>query len=312
MKRESLLIAVLVLILALPSLGASLGTSGRSAIPMDVQQIISVDYRNLRNSETAQALKNKVLPDNLKQFESALKEVGIDPEKQLEQLTFTSFRTKTSGLRIIGLASGSFSQKAVVKKLKLKKIAGSKYHQSVIYPMNGGMEMSFLDDNTLVFGEPGALKSAINTRDGEADSLNSNSQMTDMITAVEGSTVWSVLDQAGTQNMMRSALGDASKLADYETVKKRILGSHYTMDFANGVNFDLNVVTADNMTAAALSSVLKAGVLYRKMTGSATEKSALESVSVDNDSSNLKLHFKTDDKKFQALLQSDMFASVVK
>jgi len=37
--------------------------------------------------------------------------------------------------------------------------------------------------------------------------------------------VWSLLDQQGTQNMMRAALGDAAKVADYDTVKKRLLGS---------------------------------------------------------------------------------------
>ena len=43
--------------------------------------------------------------------------------------------------------------------------------------------------------------------------------------------------------MMRSALGDATKVADYDTVKKRLLGSRYTMDFSSGVNFNLDVIS---------------------------------------------------------------------
>ena len=93
-----------------------------------------------------------------------------------------------------------------------------------------------------------------------------------MIGSVESGTVWSVLDQQGTQNMLLSALGDAGKLADFDTVKKRVLGSRYTMNFQNGVNFDLDVVTSDSMTAATLSSLVKAGVLYRKMTATPIEK----------------------------------------
>jgi len=65
--------------------------------------------------------------------------------------------------------------------------------------------------------------------------------------------------------MMRSALGDASKIADYDTLKKRLLGSRYTMNFNSGVNFDLAVVTSDSLTAATLSSLVKAGMLYKKM-----------------------------------------------
>jgi hypothetical protein len=122
--------------------------------------------------------------------------------------------------------------------------------------------------------------------------------------------VWSILDQQGTQNMMRSALGDASKLGDYEVVKKRLLASRYTMNFQNGVNFDLSVLTSDSMTAATLSTLVKAGMLYKKVNATPTEKVAIESVTVDSDSSNLQLHFKTDDQKFQALLHSELFAAV--
>jgi hypothetical protein len=110
--------------------------------------------------------------------------------------------------------------------------------------------------------------------------------------------------------MMKSALGQASSLADYDVVKKRLLASDYTMNFDNGVTFDLNVKTSDNMTAASLASLLKAGVLYRKINATPTEKAALESMTVDNSHDLLKMNFKTDDQRFQSLLKSDLFASV--
>jgi len=170
--------------------------------------------------------------------------------------------------------------------------------------------MAFLDDDTLLFGDLGAVKGALDARDGYTSAVDANSQIVDMIGGVDSGMVWSVLDQQGTQNMLRSALGDASGLADYETVKKRILGSRYTMNFSSGVNFDLDVITSDSMTAATLSSLLKAGMLYRKMTATPIEKTALENVTVDSDSSKLQMHFKTDDKKFQSLLHSQLFAAV--
>ena len=59
------------------------------------------------------------------------------------------------------------------------------------------------------------------------------------------------------------------------------------MNFQSGVNFDLDVVTSDSMTATTLSSLLKAGMLYKKMSATPTEKLALENVTVNSDSSNL-------------------------
>lgn len=298
-----------VILLSLAAVAMPMGGSTRTVIPGDIQQIISVDYRALKNSDTAMQLKQQVLPPAMKQFEDALKGVGINTERDVDQLTFASYRSKTA-LRVVGIASGDFQQATVLKKIRLNKIRPAAYRKSDIFPMGSGMQMTFLDDGSLLFGDSAAVKGALDARDGFSSTLDSNNQFTDMIGSVESGAVWSVLDQSGTQNMMRSALGDASKLADYETVKKRLLGSRYSMNFTNGVKFDLDVVTSDSMTAATLSSLVKAGMLYKKMAASPVEKVALENVSVNSDSQNLQFHFKTDDKQFQSLIHSDLFAAV--
>src|SRR4029077_15258055 len=140
------------------------------------------------------------------------------------------------------------------------------YRDSELYPMAEGMEMSFLDDTTVLFGDGGAVRGALDARDGYVTTLDSNPDISNLISDVESGTVWSILDQKGTQNMLISALGDASKLADYETLKSPILGSRCSMSFQSGVNFDLDIITSDSVTDATLSSLVKAGVLYNKIT----------------------------------------------
>ena len=289
---------------------APLPSSLRPAIPADVQQIICVDYRALKDSPTAQQLKDQVLPENLKEFETALKGIGVVADRDVDTLTFVSYRQPKKGVQIVGAAQGVFSTKTVLGRLRYKKIRPAKYHDSDIYPMSDGMEMSFLDETTLLFGSGPALRGAIDARDGYVQTLDSNPDVADMIDDVAYGTVWSILDQKGTQNMMLSALGDAARLADYETIKKHIIGSRYTMSFNDGVKFDLDVITSDSVTAATLSSLVKAGVIYKKMTASPVEKAALEDVSVNSDSSKLQMHFKTDDKQFQSLIHTSLFAAV--
>jgi hypothetical protein len=311
--NPSLRMCLIMLCLAVLSgvaISAPLGSSVRPVIPADVQQIICVDYRALKNSDTAQALKSQVLPDSLKQFEAALKASGVNTDRDVDELTFVSYRQGKQGLRTVGVAQGVFRTKTVLGKLRLQKIRSAKYRDSDIYPMAEGMQMTFLDDSTLLFGDGASLRGSLDARDGYVTTLDSNPDISNLIGDVEGGSVWSVLDQKGTQNVLASALGDASGLADYETVKKRILGSRYTMNFANGVNFDLDVATSDSLTAATLSSLLKAGVLYKKMTASPVEKAALEDVTVDSDSSKLQMHFKADDKQFQSFMHTSLFAAV--
>ncbi len=311
MKR-CLVFAFILVLSGIPAMAASLGTAARTVIPAEVQQIINVDYRRMRNSETAMAMKSKLVPPNLKQFEDALKSIGIVADRDLDQITLASFRTKDHGLDIVGIAQGEFPRKKLTLKLAKQKIKGDKVSNVVLYPMAGGMTMTFLDDWTMLFGGKQAVEAALNARDNSSESMNANSQISEMIPSVEAGTVWSVLDAAGTQTMMKTALGAASELGEYETIKKRLTGSRYSMDFDRGVDFNLNVITADNITAATLSSLLKAGIMFKKMNASATEKLAMENTAVDSDNTKLLVHFKADDKSFQQLLESPMFVSVTR
>jgi hypothetical protein len=298
------------LLLASMAYAMPLNSSARTCIPADLLQLISVDYRALKDSPTAMQLKGQLMPDNIKQFEAALKGIGIDPEKDVDTLTFASFRSGKQGVKGVGVAAGPFDMKTVIKKMRLQKYVPKKYGTSQLYPMDGGFIMSFLDDSTLLFGDPTAIRVALDTRDGQVLGLDTNGDMADMMTSVDSAPVWSILDQQGTQNMMHSALGDASKVADYETIKKRLVGSRYQMSFNSGVNFDLTVVTTDPMTAGTMASLVKAGILYKKMSAAPAEKVAIDNTTADSDGSNLSVHFKATDQQFQSLMHSDLFAAV--
>src|SRR5262249_51980112 len=151
MSHMKVFLSLVGMLAATVSAAASpLSNSARGVIPAEVQQIIVVDYRSLNNQPSALALKEKVLPPPRKQFETALRSAGINPEKDMDQLVFASFRTK-EGLRFIGVAQGQFPDKTVTTRMRKQKVKGQKYSSEMIYPMGSGMSMSLLDPTTLVF-----------------------------------------------------------------------------------------------------------------------------------------------------------------
>lgn len=309
MKNISIIL-LLACVLCASAVAAPLGTNTRTVLPAQIQQIISVDYRILRNSSSGIALKNRVLPENLKSFETSLRGMGVNPDTDVEQLTFVAYRAAKGAVRNFGVASGQFEPKKVVARLKLKKQKSEKYRDADLWATGGNYLMTFLDENTMLFGEAASVKDGLDVRDGEQRGIASTPELMQMITEAESGPVWSVLDQQGTQNMLHSALGEASALADYETIKKRLLGSRYSLDLQHGIDFGLNVQTSDSFTAGTLSALMKAGILYKKAAGTAIEKSAMDSMEVDSDSGRLVVKFKADDSKFQALLKSDLFQAV--
>jgi hypothetical protein len=308
MKLLRLCLASLILVSM--AWGMPLNSSARSCVPADVLQLISVDYRTIKDSPTAMSMKQQLLPDNIKQFEAALKSIGLDPEKDVDTLTFASFHSGKQGVKTVGVAAGPFNMKAVLKKMKLQKYVPKKYKKADIYPMDGGFVMSFLDDSTLLFGDSTSIKVALDTSTGDVLGLDTNGNMADMMSSVDSEPVWSILDQQGTQNALHSALGDASKIADYDTIKKRLLGSRYTLNFNSGVDFEMTVVTSDTTTASTVASLLKGYMLYKKMSATPAEKVAVENTAVESDGSKVQLHFKANDQQFQSLMHSELFAAV--
>lgn len=307
-------IAAFSLAFAWPAVAAQLGEDARAAIPRDVQQLIVVDYRAMQNSQAAMDLKARVLPPELKQLEDALRNSGLDEGHDVEELAFAAFhRGSGSGTEIVGLAQGQFSVDDILANFKKHKISPKLLRQNRIYPMGrSGMQVSFLNPTTMVFGEEEALKSALDARDGMAPNFLNNSTMLDQMHSVESEPVWSILDQEGTQTMMRSVLGDASQLTDYDTVRKRLLSSRYSMNFDHGVKFNLDVVTPDTISAATMASLLNAAALYKKMSGTDAEKQAIDSTKINSSGGTLDVSFASSDSQFNSLLQSDLFRTVVR
>jgi hypothetical protein len=294
---------------------AQLSSDARTAIPRDVQQLVVIDYRAMQNSPTAMQLRDRVMPPDLKQFDEALQKSGLNENHDVDQLAFALFRPSASSEDVvtIGIAQGQFAVSDIVTNFRKKGIKPSQVRTNKIYPMGKtGMVLCFVDASTMVFGGTDAVKASLEARDGNTQSLLNNSTMMEAMRSVDSEPLWSVLDKKGTETMMKQVLGEAGSVADYESVRKRLVSSWYSMDFQHGVKFDLTIATGDSFAAATISSLLNAAVIYRKMSGSDTEKAALSGTDVSSNSGKLAIHFAANDNDFNNLLQSQLFQSVVK
>jgi hypothetical protein len=112
--------------------------------------------------------------------------------------------------------------------------------------------------------------------------------------------------------MMKSVLGQAAQLPDYDTVKSRFTSASYSMDFSNGVRFDMDVVMSDSVTASTAAALMKGVMMMRQQGGTPTEKSALDDTKVDSNGSTLNVEYSSSDSAFAGLLSSPLFQSVVK
>jgi hypothetical protein len=308
-------IAAIALAAAAPVPAAQLSTDARGAIPHDVQQLVVIDYRAMQNSTAAMDLRDRVMPPELKQLDEALAKSGLNENHDVDELAFALFRPSegSDALQTVGIAQGQFEMQGILANFRKQKLKATMVRTNSIYPMTKtGMVLCFVDPSTIIFGSKDAVTKALDVRDGMAPSLLTNGPMMNAMQSVDSNPLWSILDDKGTQTMMRQLLGEAGSVTDFESVRKRLEASWYSMDFQHGVRFDLTIETGDSFAAATVSSLLTAAVMLRKMNASDAEKQALSSTDIGSSSGNLTIHFASSDTEFSSLLQSPLFKSMVR
>jgi hypothetical protein len=320
--------AAMMVALAVPDArAAQLLNDAKAAIPHDVQQVIVVDYRAMQNSPVAMSLKDRIMPPELKRLESALVSSGLKVNADADVLAFASFRVPGPDIRtpqhpdakspdqtlIVGIAQGQFHTHDILANFAKEKVKPVVVRNNSIYPMGStGMSVVFVNQTTMVFGDKVAINAAVDARDGLTPNFLTNVDLVNEMVAVDDHAIWSLMDAKGTQAMMKSALGQAAQLADYDTVKNRMNDSRYTMDFNNGVRFDMAVNMSDSMTAATIATLMKGVAILKKTQGTALEKTAIDSTKIDSSSGVLSVDYSSSDSQFVSLLTSPLFQSVVK
>lgn len=316
--------AAILLVGAAAAPAAQLSTDARGAIPRDVQQLVVIDYRAMQNSTAAMDLRGRVMPPELKQFDEALSKFTLGKpssgegeetmDQYVDELAFALFRPSpgSDSLQMVGIAQGQFPTQDILARFARQKIKPAMVRTNSVYPMaRTGMVLCFVDPSTMVFGSKDSVTKALDARDGMTPSLLNNGSMMNAMQSVDSNPLWSILDNKGTQTMMKQLLGEAGSVTDFDSVKQRLEASWYSMDFTHGVKFDLTIATGDSFAAATISSLMSAAVMLRKMTASDTEKQALSNTDIGSSSGNLSIHFASSDSDFAALLQSPLFQSMV-
>ena len=307
-------VPAVLLMMAAAAQAAQLSGDARGAIPHEVQQLVVIDYRAMQNSSTAMELRDRVMPPDLKQFDEAIRKSGLNDNHDVDELAFALFRAGTSAdeLQTVGIAQGQFDVQDIMANFRKQKIQPKLVRTNRVYPLaHTGMVLCFVDPSTLVFGSMEAVRAALDVRDGFAPGMLTNSPIMTAMQSVDSAPLWSVLDKTGTQTMMKQVLGEAGSVADYESVRKRLDSSWYGMDFQHGVKFDLTISTGDSFAAATVSSLLSAALLYKKMSGDETEKTALAATDITSNAGQLTVHFATTDNDFNSLLKSSLFQGMV-
>ncbi|MGH9468062.1 MAG: hypothetical protein ACRD1Y_11990 [Terriglobales bacterium] len=298
--------------LAVPFASAQLSPAVQAVLPSTTQQIVSINYRRLANIPVAQQLESRVLPPGMQGLSSMLQRGGLNPATDINRLTFATYKNG-GAVELLGVAEGNFGGLQLARFFHpTKQNPTPPQIDGVSVYSDNGLQFFMPDPATLVFGAHDPITLAIQTEQG-APSLGQNEQMTNLVAGTQSSDVWSVLDASGAQAMVRGMIGaQADKLAG-KLIAQRFNGARYTISFQDQVQVNLEMMTSDALSAAALATAIDADVAMRqKQETNPAAKAILQQVQVDSAGNNAFLQISAPASSLADLMNSDLMTAVLR
>ena len=131
------------------------------------------------------------------------------------------------------------------------------------------------------------MTKALDARDGMAPSMLTNGSMMNAMQSVDSNPLWSILDDKGTQTMMKQLLGEAGSVTDFDTVQKRLRGLVVLDGLSARREVRPDHCDRRHVRGRTVSSLLTAAVMVRKMSASDAEKQALSATDIGSDAGKL-------------------------
>lgn len=268
----SFAVALLATMAAPPSsFAGSLDTSVIGMFPKQVGEFGYADLKAARQYPWFPQLREQLLPSRFRQFEQFLTSAGVDPNAQVDELTWGAINvSKTSGEEVVGVALGSFDPSSSETRFKQQKLPMFDVHGYHLYAFGSGSGPSdilftFIDSNTAAFGHRKALEQLIDVRMGSAESLLTNDQLFPLINEANGSgAIWGVLDQNYAHLAMQQLVPQASQFPQAAAIINRITAMMFSATAENGLDVHFQAACASTDDANLLAAALQAGLMYRR------------------------------------------------
>jgi len=299
------------LLLAYSASAAQLGGAAQSVMPENTRQVISLDYHRLANDPAAQQLENQMLPPEMQGLSDLLLRGGVRAADDLNRLTFATYQADKS-VGLIGVAEGNLGGLQLARfYTKTAKAPNPPQIDGVNVYSYGGLSFFLPDNSTMVFGSRAAVTQAIATEQG-APKISQNDEMTNLIAGTESSDVWSVMDAQGSRTMVRSLIAGSTGGIDPSLIDKHFNGARYTIAFQNQVQLNLELLTTDALSAAAVSTGLNAAIaLKQKQEKDPAAKAILGQIEVDSAGDHAFLQVSSPEATLLALVHTDLMQSIL-
>jgi hypothetical protein len=301
-----------------PAFAGTLSTEVIGMFPENVGEFAYADMKSARQYSWFPQLREQLLPSRFRQFEQFMISAGVDPNTQVDEIAWGAIRSpKNGGEQIVGIALGSFTPSASEDRFKQQKLPMVTIGGYNLYAYGSGAGPSdilfmFIDANTAAFGQRAALEQLINVRNGAAQSLLDNNQLSPLISEANGNgIIWAVLDKSYTHLAIHQLIPQAAQFPQAAPIINRMQAMTIDIQADSGVDAQFQAVCSSPDDANLLAAGLQGALMlrrYQEAQANPDLANALDQVHVTPSGDRLKVDAPVSQDQLLSLIRTRAFA----
>lgn len=303
-------ISTLTLALALlGGLGAALFPSPLAAdqlpgealntFPADTLQVAFTNLATLRSLSVYPQIRQRILNRQLRAFEDFLRPMGIEPEKDIDEVMLGWRGEMVGAAGYLGMAAGRFQPDLVRQYFDRSGMVAREYDGSALYAVGAGTDpddlyFTFFDSTLAAFGRLGDVKAMVDARQGSVNALNSNSDFVNWQGELDGTAPqWGIMNGKSAGNLAAAWLTTGGqKSVDLSSIGRSVRALLYRVQWDSGFSAQLFMVCNTPETAAGFATLI--GLLQQSAkqptpSGGVNFPPILQSIQTQRDGARLEL-----------------------
>jgi hypothetical protein len=273
--------------------------AGLASFPADTQQVAYSNFAQLRSSPDYPQIRQHVLYQQLHGFQLFLRSVGVDLEKDVDDLMLGWRGQSLSGSGSFGVAAGRFEPDKVRQFFAQTQLPVQSYAGFDLFAFGSGADpedtfFTFLDSSLAAFGRLHDLKALLDVKEGSADALDTNQSFRSYEGELEDTAPqWGILTGKAAGNVAAPWLaGGRKNTIDMTAFLEPVQAVLYRVDWDGGFTVRISVVCKTPEGAAGLFqllNILKSAPAVSASGGSPPPASLLQNLDAQQNGSRLEL-----------------------
>ncbi len=293
-----LLVGMAAILFSAPLSADQLPGEALNTFPADTLQVAFTSLVDLRSLANYQQIQQRILSRQMHAFEEFLRPMGIDPDKDIDEVML-GWRGELMGPSgYLGLAGGRFQPDLIQKYFQQTGLPARQYGGLNLYAFGSGTDpddlfFAFFDNTLAAFGRLTDLKAMIDARQGLANALNSNNDYVGWQNELDGTAPeWGILNGKSAANLAGLWMAPAgSKLVDLNSLSRTVRALLYSVQWDTGFSTRLTMVCDKPETASGFAGLitLLQQAAQRPSAGGSSLPPILQSIQTHVDGARLEL-----------------------